>query len=427
MGNYWSDFDESSEGAYDNNTDGIVDAPYNISSDNNQDLYPLAGPWWQRPYQATLVSPSNGATGVSINPTLQVNVSDPNNDTMNVTFYASPGNTVIGTDTNVANGDTASVTWSSRSYSTSYNWYVIVNDSLYLTKSLTWSFTTESRSGNGGSSGGGGDFSGEELEEDDETDITNPPTADANGPYKALTFQSITFDGSGSSDNGTITNYSWTFGDGTTAYGVKPTHSYNESGLFNVTLTVTDDTDLTDSDTTTAKITLDTDGDGWSDDEEEYYGSNKTIQDDVPIDTDNDNLPDLDDEDDDNDGIKDIMEDFIGSNSKNGLDSTFIEIEGEDFYLIDINDDGIYDKLYNVLGSITDTKVTGNGKILLDFDGDSKWDYYYDPASSQITPYEEILGFDTSTLLIVLIIIIVILSGIVVLFKLGFFRFEKNQ
>jgi len=44
-GNYWSDFDEPSEGAYDNNSDGIVDSPYNIPGGSNQDLYPLIHPW----------------------------------------------------------------------------------------------------------------------------------------------------------------------------------------------------------------------------------------------------------------------------------------------------------------------------------------------------------------------------------------------
>ena len=44
-GNYWSDFDEPSEGAYDNNSDGIVDSPYDIPGGSNQDLYPLMNPW----------------------------------------------------------------------------------------------------------------------------------------------------------------------------------------------------------------------------------------------------------------------------------------------------------------------------------------------------------------------------------------------
>lgn len=44
-GNYWSDFDEPSEGAYDNNSDGIVDSPYNIPGGSNQDRYPLMEPY----------------------------------------------------------------------------------------------------------------------------------------------------------------------------------------------------------------------------------------------------------------------------------------------------------------------------------------------------------------------------------------------
>ena len=45
IGNYWDDFDKhSSKGAYDNNTDGIIDSPYNIFGDVNQDRYPLMYP-----------------------------------------------------------------------------------------------------------------------------------------------------------------------------------------------------------------------------------------------------------------------------------------------------------------------------------------------------------------------------------------------
>ena len=44
-GNYWSDFDEASEGAFDNDGDGIVDSPYQISDGASQDQYPLISPW----------------------------------------------------------------------------------------------------------------------------------------------------------------------------------------------------------------------------------------------------------------------------------------------------------------------------------------------------------------------------------------------
>jgi parallel beta-helix repeat protein len=40
-GNYWSDYDEPSEGACDNDSDGIVDSPYNVSGGDSMDMYPL--------------------------------------------------------------------------------------------------------------------------------------------------------------------------------------------------------------------------------------------------------------------------------------------------------------------------------------------------------------------------------------------------
>jgi len=43
-GNYWDDFDEASEGAYDNDSNGTVDTPYTIEMEDNQDLYPLMEP-----------------------------------------------------------------------------------------------------------------------------------------------------------------------------------------------------------------------------------------------------------------------------------------------------------------------------------------------------------------------------------------------
>ena len=45
-GNYWSDFDTPEEGAYDNNSDGIVDQPYNIPGGVGQDRYPLIQPFY---------------------------------------------------------------------------------------------------------------------------------------------------------------------------------------------------------------------------------------------------------------------------------------------------------------------------------------------------------------------------------------------
>ena len=53
---------------------------------------------------------------------------------------------------------------------------------------------------------------------------------------------SVFFDASGSLDtDGTITEYAWDFGDGTSADGVSVTHTYALPGTFAAELTVTDD------------------------------------------------------------------------------------------------------------------------------------------------------------------------------------------
>ncbi|MDF1565123.1 MAG: PKD domain-containing protein [Deltaproteobacteria bacterium] len=82
-----------------------------------------------------------------------------------------------------------------------------------------------------------------------------PPTADAGASYAAELGSAITFDGSGSSDaDGSIASYSWDLGDGNTATGVGPTHTYSAAGSYLVTLTVTDDDGATATDTTLATV-----------------------------------------------------------------------------------------------------------------------------------------------------------------------------
>ena len=56
-GNYWSDFDDLSENAYDNNSDGIIDLPYNIPGDNNKDIYPLIVPYESKPPNIKITRP----------------------------------------------------------------------------------------------------------------------------------------------------------------------------------------------------------------------------------------------------------------------------------------------------------------------------------------------------------------------------------
>jgi PKD repeat protein len=53
--------------------------------------------------------------------------------------------------------------------------------------------------------------------------------------------EDITFDASGSTDDGQIVSYFWSFGDGDTATGKVVKHDYASAGSYVVTVTVTDD------------------------------------------------------------------------------------------------------------------------------------------------------------------------------------------
>jgi PKD repeat protein len=72
----------------------------------------------------------------------------------------------------------------------------------------------------------------------------NPPTAQINGPTQGQTGQILTFDGSGSSGETAIVDYTWDFGDGTGATGRQVNQEYNEPGSYNVSLTITDEQGL---------------------------------------------------------------------------------------------------------------------------------------------------------------------------------------
>ncbi|GAB6906757.1 hypothetical protein JCM12296A_25930 [Desulfosarcina cetonica] len=83
----------------------------------------------------------DGATGISLSPTLSVVVSDADGAVMDVYFYDADGN-LIGVQEDVASGTTASVVWEGLASDTTYAWYATVDDGLNTTDSPIWSFTT---------------------------------------------------------------------------------------------------------------------------------------------------------------------------------------------------------------------------------------------------------------------------------------------
>ncbi len=153
----------------------------------------------------------------------------------------------------------------------------------------------------------------------------------------------------------------------------------------------------TDGDGIPNSVDNDDDADGYSDDMEQSYGTNPLNLDDYPLDTDNDGVPDEDspdekytgDIDDDDDNLIDTIETRLGSNPKDESDVKKIYITGEAYYLVDTSQNGIYDILYNPTSDTT-TAVEKQGETyLIDKNGDAAWDYTYNIADGSISTHEK--------------------------------------
>jgi len=348
-------------------------------------------------------SPANQSTGVSRTPTLQVTVTDTNNDTMNVTWYSNSSGTwaSFATDTNVTSGNTIQQGNANFSgYETMYYWSVNVTDGTNYTNA-TYHFTTESTT----------------PPKPPQPPIPVPPVADAGGPYSSLEDSIVTFDGSGSYDSdGTITNYTWLLDGSVLLYGETTTYEFSQAGNYTLMLTVTDADDLTDNNSTTVTITarppdvhkpvpilngpyraiinetitLDAsqsyDPDGGSITNYSWYLGDGTIA--YGAVTTHSYL---------SSGNYSIMLYIEDSGNLTNSTATYAYIyQGTpvkplDGDLIDTNDSGTYDYYYNkTSGTITKTKELQNGSYLIDDTGDGQWNWIYDPVTGNLSKYHEI-------------------------------------
>jgi chitodextrinase len=89
-------------------------------------------------------------------------------------------------------------------------------------------------------------------------DITKPVAKATYTVISHLIVWTATFDASTSNDNVGIISYEWDFGDGTTATGQTASHTYSKAGVYNVTLTVRDAADNTNTDFVTVTAVLST-------------------------------------------------------------------------------------------------------------------------------------------------------------------------
>ena len=414
-GNYWSDFSwfDNCSGIHQNepNPDGIWDAPYNISGGDNQDRYPLTNPWREQPYQPVLIQPLDGATGVSTSPILQVQVSDPNADPMNVSFYDASTDQLIGFMSNVSSGDVTSVIWSGLSSSHTYTWYVITTDGTYGTISETWQFTTLTPGPGGGGPGG---YSSQYVS--NIAPMANISATDRYGIVGSL----FTCNGSISTDSdGYITRWLWNFGDGGTEYSnMTTTHIYTKPGTYVILLIVFDDDGASDADNLSVEIRIQntpptppiisgpTNG-------TTFIPSTYTI---VSTDLEKDSIRYIIDWNDTTNTTSGFLPNntifttthtwtvggvyvlhVTAMDSRNAsaitinvtvlIDVKLLYINGEGYYLLDIDSDGVYDILYNIGTGEQDLFDAHGETYLLDTNGDGLWEFIYNQETDTVSFY----------------------------------------
>ncbi len=163
---------------------------------------------------------------------------------------------------------------------------------------------------------------------------TTPPQANAGLDRTIIVGVPFYLNGSDSSDNFDIDNYTWTYsynGTNVELYGPEQECLFSIPGEYEITLAVTDSAGNLDDDIVTITILEDP-------------NINKEI------DTDSDGIPDIDDPDDDNDGYLDLWEIFLGTDPLD-IDDT----------PLDTDEDGLPDGDATNTESWMDTDDDGDG------------------------------------------------------------------
>ena len=208
-GNYWSNYNEPSEGAFDVNSNGIADAPYNIAGGANSDLYPLL-------HEYMFYIPIANFSWEPLNPIKREGVffTDLSSDQL----YGF----IVSWSWDFGDGSSASEQHPRHEFEEigTYNVTLIVTDDDNAINSITKQITV----------------------------IQSPPVAlFTYAPTNPTMYDSIQFTDASYDHDGIIVNWTWDFGDGVISYLQHPTHQYGIETTYTVCLTVEDNNGTTDS------------------------------------------------------------------------------------------------------------------------------------------------------------------------------------
>ena len=431
-------------------TSYIWNAPgsYQVKA-NAKDIYGKQSDWSmvlsvtmtnRAPSQPSFPTPQHAATNVPINPALSWTGADPDGDIVTYEVYFG---TMNPPPKIVDNQSDSSFHPGTVQYQTTYYWKIISWDSFgSSTSSPVWSFTTEAT--DDGSSGEPNGDTGEQ---------NTPPVANASLSEKTGVVDTIlVLNGSRSYDSdGYLTKWSWDFGDDTNGSGEITIHTYQNIGMYTVTLTVTDDKGATGNDTIIVQILTANrpptkpviNGTTFGTKNKMYtYTVHST-------DPENDFLQYIITWGDETQNTSDFLPNgtlyslphswnspgkymitaTVTDNttlSEHATFTVFIDayFVGELGFLFDGNNDGLNDSFYtNATGLVTSAQKLANGSYLLDTDSDGKWNYLYNPSLDSLTKMDTIQTTTENQWVFIAIIIlaVVVIACIVYFYKKKYF------
>ncbi len=231
-GNYYANYP-----GVDSEGDGIGDTAYPISGGPNQDQLPLVPTTSSTVHDVAITGIQVQPLSLKVGGTFQITVSYSNRGTSPETFDITVlyGPTIVGTQTLTNLG-------ASTSGSATFSWPTqAVAPGLYYLRARASTAPGEANTNNN-----------ESPPVQVEVIENQLPIASFNySPTTIVVGQTVSFDASPSTDDGTIAQYTWDFGDGATATGKTTSHQYVSAGSYLVILTVVDDSGAFGTDTKT--------------------------------------------------------------------------------------------------------------------------------------------------------------------------------